>query len=624
MFLRRLTAVWVIGLMCCHVQGFSYDPPVGIPNPKDFFDGFDPIESVCPDEPDNWNHDIDHWYYVNNQAENASDAGNGNRLVPRKTIPTALQSGDVVIIEGGPYHERYAFANIRGTAANPVWIRGANSNNKVVIQISQNDYTIRIHDCSYMIFENIIIDGSNQDLNGEGRKSGAVAISEDSNHLVFRHIDVRNFPETDFCENALAGIIISMTSSWAYGETNQYHVFYDINMNKYRVSDWPPSCESGGQGITLQDGVDHIWILNSRFREIAEDAIHIIGYHGRHDVSLKRGPHDGLPNYIYIGGNSFYRCGENAVDIKESNHVIVSQNVAHHFRCTKDSYGWGGAGGQAIVINNEGESNAGGNESAKNTWIIYNRFYDLVYGIYDESGNSSYLVGNLIYDMVPTQSSYSMGISVAKIDSYLPAAVEYVVNNTIYNFPKYGIYLRAAHDVYCRNNIISNLVDQTGYHLRAINIYGIKDVKNQLLFDQEEVRTNNILCEDCIYNKDPLFVDISAKNFHLQKNSPAIDAGIDPLVVDIFYSLYGLSINVDLSNTQRPQGSAWDIGAYEYVGTGNYADEDVNQDGAVTVNDVQIVVNVILGTTSNNRADVNGSGTTDVQDVQAVVNEVIG
>ncbi len=44
----------------------------------------------------------------------------------------------------------------------------------------------------------------------------------------------------------------------------------------------------------------------------------------------------------------------------------------------------------------------------------------------------------------------------------------------------------------------------------------------------------------------------------------------------------------------------------------------------MTANDVQIIVNVVLGTSTNSRADVNGSGTTDVQDVQAVVNEVIG
>jgi hypothetical protein len=55
---------------------------------------------------------------------------------------------------------------------------------------------------------------------------------------------------------------------------------------------------------------------------------------------------------------------------------------------------------------------------------------------------------------------------------------------------------------------------------------------------------------------------------------------------------------------------------------------DVNGDGVVDVLDVQLCVNVILGTETDPdivyRADVNGDGNVDVLDVQEIVNIILG
>jgi hypothetical protein len=50
---------------------------------------------------------------------------------------------------------------------------------------------------------------------------------------------------------------------------------------------------------------------------------------------------------------------------------------------------------------------------------------------------------------------------------------------------------------------------------------------------------------------DPKFIDASNGDFHLQSDSPAINAGVPTIIKDI-------------EGTSRPQGPSYDIGAYEY------------------------------------------------------------
>jgi hypothetical protein len=55
------------------------------------------------------------------------------------------------------------------------------------------------------------------------------------------------------------------------------------------------------------------------------------------------------------------------------------------------------------------------------------------------------------------------------------------------------------------------------------------------------------------FGVDPLFVDAPGADYHLAAGSPAIDQGL---------TLSGFDYDKD--GVMRPQGSAWDIGAYEY------------------------------------------------------------
>ena len=51
---------------------------------------------------------------------------------------------------------------------------------------------------------------------------------------------------------------------------------------------------------------------------------------------------------------------------------------------------------------------------------------------------------------------------------------------------------------------------------------------------------------------------------------------------------------------------------------------DVNQDGAIDISDVNIVINVMLGKSSNVNADLYRDGKVDVSDVNAMINLLLG
>ncbi len=69
--------------------------------------------------------------------------------------------------------------------------------------------------------------------------------------------------------------------------------------------------------------------------------------------------------------------------------------------------------------------------------------------------------------------------------------------------------------------------------------------------------TNNI-------NADPLFVNRTAFDFHLTSTSPAKDTGLTVVQSDSFNPSPGPTIGVDKDGVLRPQGTAFDLGAYEF------------------------------------------------------------
>ena len=137
-----------------------------------------------------------------------------------------------------------------------------------------------------------------------------------------------------------------------------------------------------------------------------------------------------------------------------------------------------------------------------------------------------------------------------------------IYNNVVYGLGMSGtnasqnsgiyIYTGSGHKVY-NNTISGNAVGGIYVGSDALGT----EVKNNISYANSGFNFINggysTVAANNLFDVDPAFVDASAHNFQLRANSPAVDAGT------------GLSgVTTDLTGVARPEGSAVDIGAYEY------------------------------------------------------------
>ncbi len=226
----------------------------------------------------------------------------------------------------------------------------------------------------------------------------------------------------------------------------------------------------------------------------------------------------------YIAQNEFYRIGAGSpgyvpginVLYGTGNNAIIEDNIFHN-NCT----------GVAIFT---------GSTNIFDVIARRNVFYDMARGaatgddwqIGQDCSITSVVVVTIggrhkIYNNITYNSN-----GVAYTSYFGPNDVKFL-HNTCYNILDGADCINGggadATNVVCRNNIAYLTGGITGC----------------------DTTSNNL-------TTNPLFVNAATANFHLQSGSPAINAGTTVT-----------EVTADFAGTLRPQGSAYDIGAYEFV-----------------------------------------------------------
>jgi hypothetical protein len=148
-----------------------------------------------------------------------------------------------------------------------------------------------------------------------------------------------------------------------------------------------------------------------------------------------------------------------------------------------------------------------------------------------------------------------------------------IYNNTLYDcgpfvasFPNNGSIMlnggNSALVVKVRNNIMYQLGSEpfgNGPAWSAASTSG----SNNIMFSTGTASVPSFVTGTI--SSDPLFLDLSLKNFHLQSSSPAKDAGITISSSNTYNNYMPWNGNpAGYEGVPRPQGTAYDIGAYEF------------------------------------------------------------
>jgi hypothetical protein len=267
------------------------------------------------------------------------------------------------------------------------------------------------------------------------------------------------------------------------------------------------------------------------------------------------------------------------IDYSHHNVVLMDgdYNVLEGFVITNGSYGgiWMDGVGN-VVLNNEIHHNGNGGDP------------DSPYGqngIFSVGGTGHQYIGNYIHHngRIQWDSNADHGL-------YLCADDELVANNIVTNNSRMGLQI-AGYDTVSNMRVYNNVFafnggagvllwkDVDGVDIRnnvtysnglGIGTYGAYGrgvvVENNLGFaDRQGFMNfgNDDTSSDLSYSlannieADPQFVNAGAEDFRLQSSSPAINSGA-----------YVSEISSDYEGNSRPAGSGYDIGAYQYVGTG--------------------------------------------------------
>lgn len=492
--------------------------PIGVPTPSFGIDNVTPT----------FNGGNSLHYYIDNTDPNATDTSNPNGTpgVPRLTLPTpwVWAAGTYIEVHGGPYTLPGASPTFKGngTAPSPVFLTGKGTTRPKLVHTSDSKF----FDGSYFIVE--YLDFDRIDTKGTGSFIGV------------RDCDIHHHPGRN-------GATVSGTQIVIY-LNHIHHVGNQVTPDDRH-------------GVTCSAVSTDVWIVDNELDHCSGDGVQFA--HG----ALPPGP-----QRVYVGRNVIHDNAENAVDFKTCRGVVVSQNNMYGHRPGI------GSDGTAVLIGSNGLA-----DPAVNVWVVFNNIHDNELGVRieaaagtDGAAGPAYIVGNLIRNCAKSAVKFDKaGIPI------------YIVNNTIHSCDTVVTAdWREFFDAEIWNNIVHTVTGQQfGKHVYIeFQVVAARSAMSNNCFyrggaslaiawgaeietyvDTADMTTrfgggaNNKI-------EDPLFVNLSGNDFHLQAGSPAVGAAADHAVYDIFETQFpGQSIKFDFDGVARPQGASWDMGCYERV-----------------------------------------------------------
>jgi len=516
----------------------NYPMPIGIPNP-----GFG-IDETPPADPAAWpSAEATGYYYVDSDHPSCSDSNNmGYPDMPRCTIPH-----DAVIIAGGkmvlapsaqPYPLRnsgWHRINFSGTPANPSWLVGDEKGPdkpRIIINPNRTSGQLRITGGNYRL-SGLVFDGVMPRHMDDGQ-----------DNIVLRHMEIKNNPAT-------TGSSVGLST-----DGNNLLVFNVYSHDTGVVEAGGLSVERDVHGFVGSNQAG-FWLLDIRCDENAGDCVQLTNNNSTSDV--------------YVGRMVAHSEGENCIDIKDFNRVVVSESDCWDIR--RVAYGNSGGNSQNFYVNDEGVQQ-------NYVYFINNRSWDtggINFGA-SNIGGRVYFIGNLSF-FSPAADGLNMGGG---------GGSRYAYFNT-FSDSKRGIYHYGAGTALDRY-IAANVVDGASeYQTRLQSSTSVINLLDYIFYTDTAGTFASGGSTPNVYNGladfqaaftgfsqnsaegvTAGFVNKNIYDFRLAPGAALIDSvpgsfmSSQPLFIDLSNDL-GITTLTDINGTARPQGAGYDAGAFSNI-----------------------------------------------------------
>jgi hypothetical protein len=361
-------------------------------------------------------------------------------------------------------------------------------------------------------------------------------------------------------------------------------------------------------------GAEYVTFQNCTFSDIGGQATALMFYSAEgalvHDITIDRCTFEYNANNLYfvrlLGAAAYFDS------LTVSNNTMSYIGTTRHNGYYKDLTGYGaswdndGISAQnvqnSVFEHNEIAYGSCSRTAGINLWydgagpgagvvIRYNYIHDLAHGDGINWGGSDVNTANaqIYYNVIANCATvagnpgYTYGGGINLHRAQTTGTRTNVYNNTIVNCP-YGIWISNATDYFnIRNNLIVNstsyavasegainanmTIDYNGYNPVAGNVFSIAGTPTSYATWKESYDASSVSVTPNV---------VSTTDFHLQSNSPAINAGVN------------VSLTTDYAGRAVPYGAGYDIGAYEFgegsimkIGTG--AAPKIGVGSAITV-----------------------------------------
>jgi hypothetical protein len=452
-------------------------------------------------------------FYVDKNNSNCSDSGPGNVSQPWCKIQTAaskLIAGQTVYIKPGIYNEQVIPQN-SGDATRGFITYTADP--------SLPDPSTIITDPTHLDPSRlVIIDGSNLTFSGFNRGLFQIGRLDEvyRNYIKVSRLVIEHSPNQGI--RADKSTFIQIEKNYTY-DTKSSGVIIAQNSNNVIVdnNEIVLACNGGSEELL----------------SVAESS---------YKVEVKN-------NYVHDGG---YGTGLNAyggegINVKNGSYCVFVHNNKNYYNTTTANT----SAGRRYLFGVDGYYH-----ETHHIWIYNNVGYNSNYGYIVESEEGAYT--HDIYVLNNLSINNATGFFLPQWGSNYTAIKEniYFLNNTSYNDTKaFNLYNPNIKNVIVKNN----LINKAGTDF-LISSGGI----NQVIIDSNIFSStgcpSGVTCTNSITTIDPKFAGPSTNpntaNFRLLTGSVAIDKGANLSAYDI--------PSLDFAGLGRPQGSGFDIGAYEY------------------------------------------------------------